>query len=66
MRDYGAEGQIGLEDSVQEYIEKLLIVFNEVKRVLKPDGTIKRFMGERYNAVTIYKLSEQKFYDWEK
>ncbi len=40
MRDYGAEGQIGLEDSVQEYIEKLLIVFNEVKRVLKPDGTL--------------------------
>lgn len=40
MRDYGAEGQIGLEDSVQEYIEKLLTVFNEVKRVLKPDGTL--------------------------
>lgn len=40
MRDYGATGQIGLEDSVQEYIEKLLTVFNEVKRVLKPDGTL--------------------------
>ena len=40
MRDYGAEGQIGLENSVQEYIEKLLVVFTEVKRVLRCDGTL--------------------------
>ncbi len=40
MRDYGAEGQIGLENTVQEYIEKLLVVFTEVKRVLRCDGTL--------------------------
>ena len=40
MRDYGADGQIGLEDSVQEYIEKLVQIFREVNRVLKPDGTL--------------------------
>lgn len=39
---------------------------NNCDAVLLTDGTIKRFMGERYNAVTIYKLSEQKFYDWDK
>ena len=40
LRDYGAIGQIGLENSVQEYIEKLVAVFNEVKRVIKLDGTL--------------------------
>jgi len=40
LRDYGVEGQIGLEDTPQEYIDKLVIVFQEVKRVLKSDGTL--------------------------
>lgn len=37
---------------------------NNCDAVLLTDGTIKKFMGERTYAVTIYKLSEQKFYDW--
>ena len=35
LRDYGVEGQIGLEETVEEYIEKLVAVFREVRRVLK-------------------------------
>ena len=40
LRDYGKDGQIGLETSPEEYIEKLVSVFREVRRVLKPDGTL--------------------------
>ncbi len=40
LRDYGVEGQIGLESTVQEYIDKLTAVFREVKRVLKSGGTL--------------------------
>lgn len=38
---------------------------NGCDAVLLTDGAIKKFMGERWNAVTIYKLSEKKFFDWE-
>lgn len=40
LRDYGVDGQIGLEDTPEEFIAKLVEVFHEVKRVLKPDGTL--------------------------
>lgn len=40
QRDYGHTEQIGLEDTLEEYLAKLLLVFNEVRRVLKPDGTL--------------------------
>ena len=40
LRDYGADGQIGLENSVEEYIDKLVAVFHEVHRVLRTDGTL--------------------------
>lgn len=40
QRDYGVDGQIGLEETVEEYIERLTAVFHEVKRVIKPDGTL--------------------------
>lgn len=40
LRDYGHDGQIGLESSVVEYIERLLEVFREVHRVMKSDGTL--------------------------
>ena len=38
---------------------------NNCDAVLLTDGTIKKFMGERNNAITIYKLRDNKFYDWE-
>ena len=40
LRDYGAKGQIGVEDSPEAYIDALAEVFLEVKRVLRPDGTL--------------------------
>ena len=40
LRDYGIAGQIGLEETVEEYIARLIAVFREVFRVLKHDGTL--------------------------
>lgn len=40
LRDYGVDGQIGLESSPEAYIQKLVEIFREVKRVLKSDGTL--------------------------
>lgn len=40
LRDYGAAGQIGMEDTPEEYIGKLVDMFREVRRVLRPDGTL--------------------------
>lgn len=48
MRDYGCEGQIGLEETPEEYIEKLKDVFMEVYRVLKPEGTLWLNIGDSY------------------
>jgi len=48
LRDYGVEGQIGLEKTPEEYIEKLVVIFREVRRVLKKTGTLWLNMGDSY------------------
>jgi DNA modification methylase len=48
LRDYGVEGQIGLESSVQEHMNVLVEVFREVRRVLRPDGTCWLNYGDAY------------------
>jgi DNA modification methylase len=48
LRDYGVDNQIGLEDTPEEYINKLVEVFREIKRVLKDDGTLWVNMGDSY------------------
>jgi len=48
LRDYGEEGQIGLEDSLDEYIGELVDVFREVRRVLRPDGSAWLNLGDSY------------------
>lgn len=48
LRDYGVKGQIGLEESVEEYIAKLVNVFREVRRVLRDDGTLWLNIGDSY------------------
>lgn len=48
LRDYGVEGQIGLEAMPAEYIEKLVQVFREVGRVLADDGTLWLNLGDCY------------------
>jgi DNA modification methylase len=48
LRDYGIERQIGLEETPEVYVEKLVIVFREVRRVLKNDGTLWLNLGDSY------------------
>lgn len=48
LRDYGERGQIGLEQTPQEYIVRLTKVFDEVKRVLADDGTLWLNIGDTY------------------
>ncbi|WP_025114411.1 DNA-methyltransferase [Lysinibacillus fusiformis] len=48
LRDYGVEGQIGLENSVEEYVTALVEVFREIKRILRDDGTIWLNLGDAY------------------
>lgn len=48
LRDYGVEGQIGLEESPEAYVSKLVEVFREVRRVLKKEGTLWLNLGDSY------------------
>lgn len=48
LRDYGHAGQIGLEPTPAEYVARLVAVFAEVKRVLRPDGTCWLNLGDSY------------------
>lgn len=48
LRDYGAAGQIGMEETPEEYITKLVDVFREVRRVLRQDGTLWVNIGDSY------------------
>lgn len=50
LRDYGAEGQLGLESTFQEYINKLCDIFDEVKRVLKKSGSCWVNLGDAYSG----------------
>lgn len=50
LRDYGVDGQIGLEETPQQYIDRLTDVFMEVHRVLKPEGTLWINIGDSYNG----------------
>ena len=50
LRDYGVEGQIGLERTPEEYVDKLVQVFREVRRVLRDDGTLWLNLGDVYSG----------------
>lgn len=50
LRNYGVEGQIGLEPTLSEYLDKMLLVTAELKRVLKKTGTMWWNHGDSYNA----------------
>lgn len=50
LRDYGIEGQIGLEDKLQQYINKLVSIFAEAKRVLKDNGVLWLNIGDGYTS----------------
>lgn len=50
LRDYGCDGQLGLEKTPQEYVDNMRKVFSEVRRVLKVDGTLWLNLGDSYNG----------------
>jgi len=50
LRDYGNDGQIGLENTPERYVAELVSVFEEVKRVLRNDGTVWLNLGDSYHA----------------
>ena len=50
LRDYGVEGQLGLETHPDAYVERLVTVFREVRRVLTGDGTLWLNLGDGYAA----------------
>lgn len=48
LRDYGHDGQIGLEETPDEYVERMVEVFSEVRRVLRDDGTLWLNLGDSF------------------
>ena len=52
LRDYGVKGQIGLEPTPEEHVEKMVEVFREVRRVLRDDGTVWLNYGDCYAGST--------------
>jgi DNA modification methylase len=48
LRDYGHDGQLGLEETPEQYVENLVEVFREVRRVLADDGTLWLVLGDSY------------------
>ena len=50
LRDYGVEGQIGLEATPGEFIDTMTEVFREVRRVLRADGTLWLNIGDSYTG----------------
>lgn len=60
MRDYEEEGQLGLENTPEEYIEKLRDIFEEVHRVLADDGTLWLNLGDSYARMARIKVEGVK------
>ena len=50
VRDYGVDNQIGAEPDLYQYIERLVAVFRELRRALKPDGTFWLNIGNTYSS----------------
>ena len=48
LRQYGSDGQIGLEPTLDEYVARLVSVFREVRRVLRDDGTLWLNLGDSW------------------
>jgi DNA modification methylase len=50
LRNYGCDGQIGLEETPEAFVQKLVEVFREVRRVLRDDGTLWLNLGDSYSG----------------
>lgn len=63
LRDYGHDGQIGLEETPEAYVQKMVEVFREVRRVLRKDGTCWTNLGDSYAANRGYQVPDSKHVD---
>ena len=52
LRDYGVDGQLGLESTPELYVQKMVQIFAEIRRVLKKDGTLWLNLGDSYAGST--------------
>lgn len=59
LRNYGVDGQIGLEETFEEYLKKILAITNEVKRVLKKSGSFWLNLGDIYGGVKEGKIDKK-------
>lgn len=59
LRDYGHAGQIGLEETPEAYVARMVEVFREVRRVLREDGTLWLNLGDTYSAQRWTKKGEK-------
>lgn len=48
LRDYGAEGQFGLEETPEKFVENLVLLFREIRRAMKDTGTLWLNLGDSY------------------
>lgn len=60
LRDYGCDGQIGLEATPDAYVAELVNVFREARRVLRPDGTLWLNLGDSYAGSTPHGLAAKQ------
>ena len=60
LRDYNCEGQIGLEETPEAFVARLVEVFREVRRVLRDDGTLWLNLGDSYATNRSYQVPSTK------
>jgi len=60
LRNYGVDGQIGLEDTPDAFVQRLVEVFREVRRVLRDDGTLWLNLGDSHAANRGYQVPSTK------
>jgi site-specific DNA-methyltransferase (adenine-specific) len=61
LRDYGYNGQWGLEPTYQEYLQNLWLMMDEIYRVLKPSGTVWINLGDTYNGFKLGNTSNKGY-----
>ena len=66
LRDYGQDGQLGLEPTPEEYVANMVDVFREVKRVLRDDGTLWLNLGDSYNGANMNQTGQHGYNDGRK
>ena len=63
LRDYGVDGQSGLEATPEEYVTGMVEVFRQARRVLRDDGTLWLNVGDTYAANRGYQVADSKWVD---